>query len=177
MRRAWLAVVALAALAGPAAAQRMIHTETPAACANAATESEYRACADATSPGSSFHWLSLMHLGMLAMQRQDVAEAVRLFDLAVPAQGENFTRPRLHGYKAAAYNMVGRDDDALREAHITLSLLMRTRQLPDDVWPMLEDAQINNEAAFAAILPILQKAGDPDFRQAYTAYMALPVQS
>lgn len=171
------AMVALALTAASAAAQQVRHEETPAACADASTEAQYRACLDATPPGSGFHWLSLMHLGTLAMARQDVAQAVSLFDQASPSQGENFTRPRLHGYRAAAYRAVGRHEDALSEAHVALSLLMRTRELPDHLWSLIEDTQINNEAAYAAILPILRDADDPEYERAFGAYTALPVEN
>lgn len=178
MKSPWLQAMAAFALAvAPAAAQQVRHVETPAACADASTESQYRACVEATPPDSGFHWLSLMHLGMLAMARQDVAEAVSLFDQAAPSQGENLTRPRLHGYRAAAYRAVGRHEDALSEAHVALSLLMQTRELPDDVWSLIEDTQINNEAAYAAILPILRDANDPEYERAFAAYTALPVEN
>jgi tetratricopeptide (TPR) repeat protein len=178
MKGVWLtAMAALLLVVAPVAAQPVQHEETPAACANASTELQYRACLEATPPGSGFHWLSLMHLGMLAMVRQDVAEAVRLFDQAAPSQGENFTRPRLHGYRAAAYRAVGRREDALSEAHVALSLLLRTRDLPDEAWSFIEDTQINNEAAYAAILPILRDARDPEYEWALAAYLALPVEN
>lgn len=172
-----VAATVLWALTNHASAQEINREQTPPACENASTEAQYRACVDATQPGSGFHWLSLMHLGMIAMQRHDTAEAIRFFDQAWSISGENVTRPRLHGYRAVAYDMAGRDGDAVREARVALSILLRTRELPDDVWAMLGDTQINDEAAYAAILPILKQANDADFDRGLAAYFALPVEN
>jgi tetratricopeptide (TPR) repeat protein len=172
-----LAFAAFVVVASAANAQQVNQNEPPAACANANSEQQYRACFDATPAGSGFNFLSAMYLGMIAMQRQDVAASVEWFDRAQSTDGQNFTRPRLHGYRAVAYKMVGRNEEALSEARLTLSLLLRTRDIPANVWPMFEDSQINNETAFGAILPILQDADDPDLERAFDAYVALPVES
>jgi len=100
-----------------------------------------------------------------------------LFDLAAPEDGENVTRPRLHAYRAATYSLVGRQGDALVEARVTLSLLSGSQQLPSELRAMLEDSQINNEAAYAAIIPILYKGNDTAFESALGAYLALPVEN
>jgi tetratricopeptide (TPR) repeat protein len=171
-------VVACCVFVTSAWAQTIQRDEPPEACANAMVEPDFLRCVESTEPGNGFHWLSLMHLGMLAMARQDVAAAVQWFDRATVANNANFTRPRLHGYRAAAYSMVDRDAEALAEAHVALSLLTRTREgIPPEAWLFFDDTQINNEAAYAAIIPILHEAEDPAYEAALAAFLSLPVEN
>lgn len=158
-------------------AQPTNRDEPPPACANASSEEQYRACVEATEPGTGFHWLSLMHLGMIEMQRQDLSAALEIYDSVGARRAEKFTRPRLHAYRAAAYQMAGRDAEALSEARVAVSLLQRTIEMPDEVWPIFEDSQINNEVAYSIVLPILHEAGDPLFDSVLSAYEALPVDN
>lgn len=172
-------LLALLFLCGWSQASAQVTREAPpSACvANAQGEVNYEECVAATQPGTGFHWLSLMHLGMYAMARQDVRAAVAYFDRAGSGDGEKFfTRPRLHGYRAAAYRQVGRSADALAEAHVTLSLLRRTESIPAEAYAMFEDTQLNNEVAYAVILPILREANDPDYSSARDEYLAMPSQ-
>lgn len=178
MRAAIVSVASWFMLATDGHAQTMSRDEPPEACANAQVEPDFLRCVEATDPSDGFHWLSLMHLGMLAMVRQDVGTAVQWFDRASVANNANFTRPRLHGYRAAAYGMVDRDAEALAEAHVALSLLTRTREgIPAEAWRFFDDTQVNNEAAYAAILPILYESEDPAYESALAAFLALPVEN
>jgi tetratricopeptide (TPR) repeat protein len=160
------------------ASAQVTREEPPPACvANAQGEVNYEACAAATQPGTGFHWLSLMHLGMYALARQDVRTAIEYFDRAGSGDREKFfTRPRLHGYRATAYRQVGRAADALAEARVTLSLLRRNRDIPAEAYSLFDDAPLNNELAYAVILPILREANDPDYASARDEYLAIPSQ-
>ena len=172
-----LAALMVLLLWSPASAEINQAATPPACAANDRGEVNYQACVDATEPGTGFHWLSLMHLGMSAMARQDIQAAVDYFDRArAEGDSELFTRPRLHGYRAAAYRQVGRSADALAEAHVTLSLLRRTRNIPAEAYVFFEDTPLNNEAAYAMILPILREANDQSYASARNEYLAMPAQ-
>src|SRR5262249_22531307 len=82
--------------------------DVPAVCRPDATGFvNYQACVDAAPAGSPARMLALINLGTQAYQRQDYAEAVRLYDEAQPpAPAQIFSDASFHAYRADAYNHV-----------------------------------------------------------------------
>ncbi|HVY83705.1 MAG TPA: hypothetical protein VG943_01120 [Caulobacterales bacterium] len=158
-------VLTLAVLLAPAVATAQ-DSALPTACvADAQGAINYQACADATPVGSTPHMLALINLGTEAFLRADYATAVRFYDQAQPADGQQvFSDPRFHAFRGSSYFQVGRKREALEDAHTVLTMLG------------VEDASETPDidVIYAAILPILNDAHDPAFTPTLNAYKALP---
>lgn len=175
MRIAVAVLVMICGLAAPAAAQT---DEPPPQCRyDAEGRIDYQACLDATSPGSPWHSLSLINLGTQAYQNADFARAVAYYDRAQPSDGSlMYSDAAYHANYAATLGQVGRDADAIVQARAALALLQNASSLPEEVRRHFGSVVVDRELVYAAILPVLHKANDPQTDEVMRAYMALPAQ-
>lgn len=175
MRVVASALVALASLAGVALAQT---DQPPAACRrDASGQVNYQACLDASAPGTSWHTLALINLGSQAYGRADFDRAVEFYDRAQPGGGRlMYSDPGFHANYAATLAQVGRDADALVQAHMALALLDNAESVPAEVRRLTQNAPIDREIVYATILPVLHEAEDPQADAVMRAYLALPAR-
>lgn len=171
-----LAVVATSMIApGRAGAQPTQASPPPECIADDKGHVNDQACVQASAPGTIWQSLALINLGTQAYMRGDYASAERLYDEARPSDPSQkmYSDAGFHAFRAATYDHVGRDREALEDARTALALL-RGERLPG----MPPKAVVNHfdpRELYPLILPILKKAGDPKFDEALTAYLALPV--
>ncbi len=175
MRVAFIALVLLAGGVSAAVAQS---DQPPPACRyNAAGQLDYQACLDASAPGTPWHMLSLINLGTQAYQRADFASAVSFYDRAQPNDGTlMYSDAGYHANYAATLSQVGRDADALVQARAALALIDNAPSLPAEVRRRAAGVPVDRELVYAAIVPVLHHARDPQADAAMRAYMALPAQ-
>lgn len=150
--------------------------QAPAQCRyDAAGHVDYRACADATEPGTPLHTLSLINLGTEALLAGDYAAAVQHYDAAQLPSGQRFVSdPLYHSYRASALHHVGRKDEAVVEARTALRMLRNPQGLPPEAVAAFSPGSPAIEQVYALILPVLHDANDPDARQLLIAYLAMP---
>lgn len=90
----------------------------------------YQACVDAAPAGSPARSLALINLGAQAYQRQNYAEAVRLYDQAQPPGGaQMYSDASFHANRADAYQHVGRTQEAVADARTAWLLLSDSPEL------------------------------------------------
>jgi Flp pilus assembly protein TadD len=168
-----LAALALALVPTAVSAQ---NDQPPPQCRyDAAGQVDYQACLDASTPGSPWHSLSLINLGTRAYQQADFARAVDYYDRAQPGDGTiMYSDAAYHANYAATLSQVGRDADALVQARAALALLQGAQTLPAEVRRRFGAVPVDRELVYAAILPVLHKAGDEQASEVMRAYMALP---
>lgn len=145
--------------------------EIPPECRyDAAGRVNYQACADATEPGMVLHSLSLMNLGSIAAMEGDNARAAARYDEASASGGSLHSDSVFHSLRAHVYDHVGRTDEALADARYAAGQLLRNEGHQVGEHALNPDP----ETALSNILPILYRAGDPDFGPAMAAYLAIP---
>lgn len=149
--------------------------EVPAACRPDAKGSvNFRVCADTAAPGSPERALALINLGSEAFAHQDYAAAVRYYDEADPPGGTRHVSSdaSFHAYRAATYDHVGRTAEALSDARTALAMLRKDPSIPAEIRD--DAANVDVEAVYVLILPILRRANDAQYASAREAYLASP---
>jgi Flp pilus assembly protein TadD len=173
-----IAILALfiSALAVSSASAQTAANEVPALCRPDATGFvDYQACVDAAPAGSPARILALINLGTQAYQRQDYAEAVRLYDEAQPpSPAQIYSDASFHAYRGDAYNHVGRTQEALANARTAWLLLSNSPEVAPEIRAEESRAVFDPEVVYGLILPILETGHDPYFAAALAAYSALP---
>ena len=169
-----LAVAILGLTLAAPAAKAATHHIPPQCRKDGHGRINYRACAEASPPGSPEHVLSLANLGARAFVKGDYQTAVRFYDEAQPPGGKRkvYSDVVFHAYRAAAYDHVGRDAEALENARIALAIMTGERLpgMPAEVAQTRYDPGL----IYSLILPILRKGADEKFAAALAAYKALP---
>lgn len=164
------AIVAFACGATLAAGQNA--QQTPAECRpNVQGVIDFRACAAAAPVGSGIRMLALINLGTEALESRNFAEAVRLYDEAVPPGKKITSDVRFHAFRASAYDHVGRSEEAYEDARLALDML---NGRPG---PAGQVSGAPGEAAlvYELVLPILKERGDSGFTGGLAAYRSIPV--
>jgi len=166
-----LSLLAAAVIAtAPAFAQE----SAPAVCRpDSRGEVDFRACAAVAAPGSGARALALINLGTEAFLDGNYAEAVRLYDDAVPPGKEIKSDVRFHAYRGSAYQHVGRTAEAYKDAQFALSILNGTANAP----PEFTVPKERQPTIYELILPILKANRDPGLSSALSAYSVLPAQT
>lgn len=173
MRLILAAVMISFALGGAASAQAS--DPPPAACRQDANgAANWQACYDATRPGSPWRVLAGINLGSQAYLRNDYAAAVRFYDEARPPNGQQiYSDVSFHALRGAAYDHVGRADEARADASIAFRMLHRDPTIPASPSDYLP-AGIDRETIYNLILPILKNGDQAQFQTALTEFRALP---
>lgn len=160
--------------AAPAAQERPL----PAACnPDAQGRLDFKACYEATTPGTPERSLAAINLGTQAFLGRDFATAVRFYDEAQPPGATNkvYSDPVFHAFRAAAFSHVGREAEALENARTALEMLRGQGWMGRAGGPPTGEQKTRlEEAVYANILPILHRAKDPGFAATLAAYKALP---
>ncbi|HEY8571152.1 tetratricopeptide repeat protein [Phenylobacterium sp.] len=162
-------IIAALALAAPAAA------EPPKPCQpDAEGGMDFEACAKAAAPGSAERMLAYINLGTHAFLRGDYAAAVRFYDEARPADRTQrlYSDATFHAFRAAAYERVGREPEALEDAQVALAML--EGKSPPGVPDRSADAE--PEAVLPYVLPILKRGGDAGYPRALAVYRSMPAK-
>src|SRR5688572_25562189 len=174
--RTLLAVAACCAtFAGVAFAQND-SDQAPIECRyDQAGQIDYQACLRVAAPGSPWRSLSLINLGTQAFMNADYAAAVAYYDQAQPPDGQTFySDASYHAYRASALQQVGRADETIVEARRSLAVLRNEASVPAAVRERFGAVQVDRELVFAALLPVLHAAGDPQTQSVRAEFMALP---
>jgi Flp pilus assembly protein TadD len=164
-------VAAAAIICWPAPAAPQVTEQTPAACRPSVQgRIDYKACAAVAPVGSPIRGLALINLGTEAFTNRNFAEAVRLYDEAVPPGQQLASDVRFHAFRASAYDHVGRTEEAGKDARLALDMLN------GKPGPAGQVSGAPGEAAmvYELILPILKRRADPGFPAALAAYRSIP---
>lgn len=162
-----LAVTAALWLSGP-------DMTVPASCQAPMDRIDYRVCANDAPVGSPVRSWALINLGSQAFVKGDMALAAKLYDEARPADGLNmYSDPMFHAFRAAAYDHVGRSEEALIDAATSWKMLSGAVTVDPQNPPPTEDTY--RALALVFILPILKRGGDPAFLPAFEAYQGLDI--
>lgn len=167
-------MLTFAVFAAASAAQP--NDDVPAVCRpDASGVVNYQACADGAPAHSAVRVLALINLGTQAYLRQDISEAVRLYDEAQAASGANvYSDAGFHAYRADAYARVGRDADALANAQTAWQLMTHDPAVNPTLAHLAAQQPVDPEVVYGLILPVLKKGNDPHFAAALAAFSALP---
>ncbi len=148
---------------------------TIAACQeNAQGQIDYERCVRDAPKGSIERVFGLINLGTQAFVKGDHAGAVRFYDEAAAGRrGDQLSSDAsFHAYRASAYEHVGRFDEALKDAKLSLAML----RAAEADRPPAPAAAYDPEVLLPYILPILKRVGDPDYEAALAVYRALPAK-
>jgi tetratricopeptide (TPR) repeat protein len=138
---------------------------------------DHAACLEASPASSLWRSLALINLGTDAFQRGDYAAAIKYYDEARPTNGDDFySDASYHAYHAATLDVVGRRDEAIAEARRALAVLRNAPELPEEVRRRFGSVNVDVELVYAAILPVLHSAGDPQAASVREAFLALPAR-
>ena len=173
MRLVWAIALGWLALAAPPVLAQ--DDSLPLACRPQPGRGvDYLRCANAVEPGSAAHRWALINLASQAVQANDFPTAVRRYDEAAAGGQSLISDPLFHAYRGTAFAHVGRDEEALADARLALSMLDGSYawQHPG----MAENAAgVDRETVLLLILPILHEAEDPGAASALAMLEAMPI--
>lgn len=162
-------------LAGSASAQQ--DTPPPECRYDAAGRVDHEACAAAAPAGSPWRSLALINLGTQAFRRNDYPAAIRFYDEALPTNGDAFySDATFHAYHAATLQAVGRQSEAIAEARRSLAVLRGSTDIPEEARRRFSSVPVDAEIIYAAILPVLHAANDPETAGVRATYMSMPAR-
>lgn len=138
---------------------------------------DYEACAASAPEGSPWRSLALINLGTQAFRRNDYPAAIRYYDEALPTNGDAFySDAAFHAYHAATLQAVGRHSEAMAEARRSLAMLRGSTDIPEEARRRFSSVPVDAELIYAAILPVLYAANDPETAGVRDTYMSMPAR-
>lgn len=150
--------------------------EAPGTCTiSPGVATDWAACAEALPEGSPQQRLARLNQATEAYLNRDFGEAERLYDQAA-GDDQVWSDVYLHAFRADTYQQVGRDKEAVADAHMAW-LMLAGAPIADDLRPDQPPvAEEDRRFLLSLILPILKKGRDPLFDEAFADFRALPVK-